>query len=585
MGGTSSVPPHSLTVRPTALITAMTNILIPTTLALALAVPCFVTGCATPASDAHVASDAPQASEARDGDAIDRGWAELERGRAIEAGHCFDEALRQDERSTEARVGLIRSWIEQGRVNDSFDALDKLDRDAYAPASLDYLYGMAFARKAHLFVQQDVPPQMLQMAWADAATSLSKATRAEPDAHADAYLPLSEATWYLQDLDAARAAADRASELQPSSAEAAFQLGRVALSQYKTARDEGVANEIADEHWNVAADAFRAASAIAARTMADGAAAASMRARAEVELGHTLAWKQMSSEAAREYAVAMETKPSEVDFQAVRSVLSPEAFATAVDSALRRAEARATTPTSDKALLTWWSGYARFETRQYAEADAAFGKAVELEPSFVNSWFYCALARYYQQDYAGAVSAFVRNWNDGPTELVAAVQTNPELNLAILDYCVAWCTRAERTLDAGVLSEIQAEAAPDQAGYWNNAGLFYRDVGEKLRESGQPKDLELARDLFERAYSAYLRALALLPDDPAILNDTGVMLHYCLERDYDKARELYRRAHERAEQALQSGTLSPELKDLYETALRDSRNNLERLARVEKETD
>jgi hypothetical protein len=83
----------------------------------------------------------------------------------------------------------------------------------------------------------------------------------------------------------------------------------------------------------------------------------------------------------------------------------------------------------------------------------------------------------------------------------------------------------------------------------------------------------------ERALAAYRRALALSPDDPAYLNDTAVILHYYLERDWDEARALYLRACERAEAELARAELAPELRALYSTALRDARLNLAELAR------
>jgi hypothetical protein len=78
---------------------------------------------------------------------------------------------------------------------------------------------------------------------------------------------------------------------------------------------------------------------------------------------------------------------------------------------------------------------------------------------------------------------------------------------------------------------------------------------------------------------AYERALALEPKNPAYLNDTAVILHYNLRRDFERALALYAEATVEANRLLEAGGLDPETKDVVQIALRDSKNNRRTLER------
>ena len=55
------------------------------------------------------------------------------------------------------------------------------------------------------------------------------------------------------------------------------------------------------------------------------------------------------------------------------------------------------------------------------------------------------------------------------------------------------------------------------------------------------------------------------------------MLHYYLDRDLERAKALYTKAAERAQALLEKKGLSAADRELYSTALRDSKNNLAKL--------
>lgn len=497
-------------------------------------------------------------------------------GKASEAQKLFERAAETDAHALRTEQWVIRSWLAQDRINDAFNAIDALAKTNSGP-ELDYLYGMAFAANAQRHLKNGVNGQIIGMSFSDAVVYLQKATLANPALYKDAFAPLAEAAWYEQKLDVARAAGEQAVALEPQNADAAMTLGRIAMSQYVSAKDDAAQAVEADVHWETA----RASFAKAAELFSARGDVPAQTATAALQLGHTLAWKKKVDEAARAYALALSADPDVVDFGQVINVLAEpkDAFVKCLEEGARMRKEKSAGETRADATLAWWLGWARFENAQYAEADAALQTAVRLNPSFHNSWYYIAQARYAQKDYAGAVDAFGRHFEASPEDLAASIAPNSDIDLAILDYLVAWCANNERTVEAGLLSEAQTIVAPKVSRYWNNAGLFYRDAAERLMKSETAADQKTSAELIDKAYTAYSMALELSPTDPSILNDTAVMLHYYLKRDFDRARAMYLKAREIAEAELAKTDLAEDVRRIYAIALRDSKNNLAKLER------
>jgi tetratricopeptide (TPR) repeat protein len=152
----------------------------------------------------------------------------------------------------------------------------------------------------------------------------------------------------------------------------------------------------------------------------------------------------------------------------------------------------------------------------------------------------------------------------------------------IIEHCMGKTPAALE--DAAFLTEIQCAAFPAQHDYWNNLGLFWRDaadlhVGRKGRTG--MNDAERARfmPMYERSFEAYTQALDLSPGNPAYLNDGAVILHFYLERDYDRALAMYAEASSKAQERLAKGDLSDFERTVIETALRDSKDNRRQLER------
>lgn len=534
----------------------------------------------------ELASRAEESVDESVDELIARGRAAFDAGRVADAQTIFESAVAKDQGSLRTRVWVLRCWLAQGRINDALNTTDELARGGAKGAEIDYLYGVAFALVARKHIEQQNGGGLVEMNLKDAVAFLDKATKADPARFSDAFALLAESAWHAQDLDVARAAAEKAVVVQPKSADAALMLGRVALAQYSAAAGYAATGPAgdkapqADNDWQTARDALEKAIALLGDPKEPELA--TKLAKTHIDLGHAFKWKEQNDEAAKHYGLAIAIDPSVANYQQLLGALGKERFLAALEAGAKGFAEKNGADTNADATLLWWLGWARFDQKQYAKADEALSAAVKKSPSFFNSWYYIALSRYYQQNYDGAIDALRRNFEENTPDLVASIQTNAELNLKILDFLVGYCAQKQRALDAAILSEIQANVAPQTSDYWNNTGLFYRDAGARLRKSESADDKKLAASYFEKAYASYSRALDLAPDNPSLLNDTAVMLHYYLDRDADKAKAMYKKAAERAEAELKRDDLNPDVRELYQTALRDSKNNLEKLERGDK---
>ena len=206
------------------------------------------------------------------------------------------------------------------------------------------------------------------------------------------------------------------------------------------------------------------------------------------------------------------------------------------------------------------------------EADGQAGKAVEAAAKVVAISGNVDFTTLYHlaMRYSGE-----RQWDPASRALLAMVKADPKLlsdwigaeadptaAAMQLSWSVAALVDSQRLGDARDVLAALCASGPKSADLYNNWGLFARDTRK-----------------YEDAYQAYSRALELSPDDPALLNDCAVVLHYYLHRDYGKAQELYAAAVEKADELLASGTLPDDRRASVETARKDAGNNLKKLAR------
>ncbi|MDP6520438.1 MAG: hypothetical protein QF411_11125 [Planctomycetota bacterium] len=548
------------------------HLIIPIVLGLA---PSFPLSAAAAANCQEEAQSSPH-------ELLERGRRDLERGNPDKALALFEEADILSGGDFSTRFWVLRCWIALGRFNDALDAVERLVTNGVGGERIDYLFGMALHGKGAAYLDQGVRDNSVGMAFNDALGYLLSATEAAPDEFPDAWAPLAEAAWYSQDLVVAREAAEKAVSLKKRDAKAAYVLGRVALSQFVAVKDNSARAEQAAAHHKRARQAFE--SGIALLRKPKEAADMTLLAKLQARLGDTLLWKQATVDAGKAYGAAMGWDPTAVDYGQLWGSLGAEGLLAALEIGAEAFTKNHGSESKADATLLWWLGYGRFSAVDYAGAEEAFTSCVAKWPDYVNSWFYIGMSRYHQTKYLEAGEAFAQNWDADPNDLVASIDSNRETNTAIFQYVIGQLAAKQKFVYAAKLSEALAGSQPDDWRFPNNAGLFWRNQGEVLlRGLGRSaKTKAKAAEFFELALVQYEAALALDPQHPNLLNDTGVILHYGLAREDERALDLYRQAIKYAEERLGRDGLTTEEKDLYQTALRDGKNNLKKLENGER---
>ncbi len=521
---------------------------------------------------------------------IDKGRRKLAQGKVIEAATSFARAAELDSNSPRTRVWVVRGAVAQGAFEDALVEIDEL-RAANAPAAdADYVYGLALLGFTKSTLASGGGGAFTQSQFEDAADALARSLGANAARYPDAWVALAECAWYSQDLERARGAATKAVEAQPSSPEASSMLGRVAFSQYSAASQP----EPKAAHWAAARSAFERSVTLYGAP-AD-AAQRSALAEAHIQLGHLHAFADAKPKASDHYASAIGWDPARVDFGAVRGVLGSDLSGPCLIEGEKRFLAVHETTEPIYATLSWWLGLSAFESAQWPACESAFRRAVALWPGYANSWFYVFRACFSQQKFGEALAALRAYDESAPEGLIESLRGEKALNLQFVEYLVGWCADGAKhagrplNLDAAFLSDVLTRIEPEVSRYWNNLGLFVRDHGDALRWAKSPEATkEVLNGLWKRALEAYERALELEPENPNYLNDTAVMFHYYLERDYDKALSMYERAAVLADQLLARKDLPSDVREVVKIAQRDAKNNtmklkrlMEKLARGEK---
>jgi Tfp pilus assembly protein PilF len=175
------------------------------------------------------------------------------------------------------------------------------------------------------------------------------------------------------------------------------------------------------------------------------------------------------------------------------------------------------------------------------------------------------LARRYAAEsrWEPAAEALHQMTRRRPEELTGHLRA--EEDTTAVARTLGWAAGA--MVNAGSIEEARdtlaavVAADPQDGDLWNNYGFLCRETRE-----------------YETAYAAYEKALAFQPDNPRLLNDTGLLLHYYLHRDYDHAVDLYERAVEMAEAGLKAEELTDEQRAELELARTDAIGNLTKLA-------
>jgi len=150
---------------------------------------------------------------------------------------------------------------------------------------------------------------------------------------------------------------------------------------------------------------------------------------------------------------------------------------------------------------------------------------------------------------------------------------------------------------AAKIFDLLHEYQPEVVKWANNSGFFNRDVAVMLHDEARNLEAKLereefseeeakelvakgrtmlarARELMDKSYRAYVDTSKLAPEDVRIVNDTGLILTYYLERDLDLAEEYLLRAVSLGEQQMQDSSLAVDARYELENALGDAYQNL-----------
>jgi tetratricopeptide (TPR) repeat protein len=233
-----------------------------------------------------------------------------------------------------------------------------------------------------------------------------------------------------------------------------------------------------------------------------------------------------------------------------------------LDSVVDGSRKGATTAVGKRTLATafYYRGKARSIAREFDAAKADFAEATRLEPQFkVDCGLQIAKGKIAEGDHDAAAKELTELAALDRDLLIACIQSDPKASeLAVSISSIADAKYKENDLDgAREMFRLAAEGLGNHSGFWNNYALLARDTNH-----------------FEEAYAAYETALALDPTNPALLNDTAVVLHYNLRRDLDRARNLYEQAIEEGKRVLADPNTDSFGQESATTALRDATNNL-----------
>ncbi|MAW61232.1 MAG: hypothetical protein CMJ94_10405 [Planctomycetes bacterium] len=235
------------------------------------------------------------------------------------------------------------------------------------------------------------------------------------------------------------------------------------------------------------------------------------------------------------------------------------------------------------ATMAWYMGFAEYngQPRDWEEVRKHFEKALELSPEMYNCHFFLAQGAFdrgaqLQAENNNEMSQASRNaylysaiqWGkyletQGPVHRNAtlAAADGGASAIATLKWIAGQAVGSGRFEPAIQISKWITETTPNDVEAWNNLAFLYRDSGQA-----------------EKSLAAYAKSAELAPEDPQVLNDWAVIYHYYLKTEDEKAKGLYRKAIELAEEILADDTgLSTDDKQRIQIGLRDARNNLRKL--------
>lgn len=492
----------------------------------------------------------------------------------------FRAAHDASDGSLATEIWVLRGRIAAGELDDAFERIVEIEASGADVADLDYVIGAArydAARRAEATPGGD-PGGPYQ----EAAAYLTEAIARDGDAYPDAWKMLAASSRWIGETETASKAIDRALQVERDAETLTL------ASKIRVARGAALLGDEATKGAGrraIAQGVLDAEAAIAAL----GDEPTNAGALADVHLQHAvgLLFLERKDAAAGAYAAAIEWDPTQVDFGQVLQIYTDAdgSVAPFVDVLQRGAaafESRWGAESESDASLWWWLGYGEFSVERYGDAIAAFERSLAKFPGFANAHWHIALSQYHlgaEHDLAAAAS-LARYAEADPSGFAATVQANAR-NAFYPGAILGRLYGAGELVAAADLAEVRLLANESDPLLWNDVGLMSRDAGEAIARGTIEAAARTPKDYYERSWQAYQRALEL-DRKPQYLNDGAVLLHYYLDRDFDRAIAMYDEAETLAESMLAEGGLDEVEEEVVRIALRDARNNRDLLeAKIE----
>ncbi len=488
------------------------------------------------------------------------------RGEFAQAADLWLQLVAADPSRADFVLAAGRCLGSSGRFRDAIDLLEK-KRAAFVP--LTDLPAL-LARTYLLRVERDRNTLQPELDFQEAARLAEEVLVANPD-HLDARMILAQARYSLFDAKGALAAAEEAIRRHPQHPGGHVLVGRIAFDDYRLLKDQFDAEKPVEPRHGELVTAIDAARKRAQTAFTRAAEIDSVRTYPLVMLGDIAARDRDVASALKHWNAALGIDPTaRVDHGWIQEHTTPAQRREFYHSALAHYEAVANAAPARAAALRFYSGLALYAAQQWLEAKTEFAATRTDNASFINADYYGAMCAWRLGDEDGAetlAAAFAAASAPGFADVLRALEPEPRAEVAGIVRHLgdrAWDQgRRDQSRDLNhVIACLQ-----DSADAWNNYAFLCRETKR-----------------FDAAFVGYQHAIEREPDSPQLWNDAAVVLHYHLasEANRTRARQMYGRAIELADQQLADATTSAILRQRAERAKADALANLKDLESLDK---